>query len=166
MPALWRIAEDLFREGCPLEREEIDAEILAGFWEQAGRGEPDGKRLSGRLVGAARFRALNAIRKARREAERRVDLSGEEVEEFPLVGHPSLVLEQARAAGVISEVDSELIAATRVENKALRGVAAQLGLAHDSARVRRWRAEQRLVAWISGRAREDLPAWATGKELR
>jgi hypothetical protein len=28
MPALWRIAEDLFREGCPLEREEIDAEIL------------------------------------------------------------------------------------------------------------------------------------------
>ena len=52
------------------------------------------------------------------------------------------------SAGVLSRVDAELIAATRVEEVPLRLLAGRWGAGYEALRKRRQRAEAALVGWL------------------
>ena len=64
---------------------------------------------------------------------------------------PDLVLGRAVAAGVVSVEEAELISATRIGDAHLPALAAAEGVAADTVRHRRRRAEWRLVAWLADR---------------
>lgn len=61
-------------------------------------------------------------------------------------GHPDDVLADAVRAGIITSGEADLIAATRLERRPLRLVAAQLGVTANTVWMRRHRAEKRLIA--------------------
>ncbi|WP_318272054.1 Sua5 family C-terminal domain-containing protein [Microbispora triticiradicis] len=74
-------------------------------------------------------------------------------------GHPDLVLLDAVAKGVISEVDAELIGMTRLEKCTLADAARQLGLTTEAAKKRRQRCEPILVdAVLSGEVEAAHPS--------
>jgi hypothetical protein len=64
-------------------------------------------------------------------------------------GHPDLVLADAVAAGVLTAVEAEIIAATRLEHRPLRVVAAAHQVSVNTLWMRRDRAEKRLVAALT-----------------
>jgi hypothetical protein len=70
-------------------------------------------------------------------------------------GHSDLVLAQAVHAGVVSRVDAELIAVTRVEKVPLRQFAACWGTGYEALRKRRYRAEAALAGWLADE--RDVP---------
>jgi hypothetical protein len=72
----------------------------------------------------------------------------------PPWGHPDLVLARAVADSVITPIEAELIAATRMEEVELADWAGERAVAYSTANAARWRAEQRLVAYLSGETRE------------
>jgi hypothetical protein len=63
-------------------------------------------------------------------------------------GNPETVLNQALAEGVLTPAEVEVIAATRLARVPARTYAASLGCGLGSVRLKRYRAEQRLVAWL------------------
>jgi hypothetical protein len=69
--------------------------------------------------------------------------------------HGDLLLARAVAAGVLSRVDAELIAVTRVEEVPLRQLAGRWGVGYEALRKRRQRAEAALTRWLA--AERDVP---------
>jgi len=60
--------------------------------------------------------------------------------------NPSLALEWAKQAGVVSEVQADLIGATRIDGKPVAEVAQELGLSREAATMQRTRAQRGLAA--------------------
>jgi hypothetical protein len=65
------------------------------------------------------------------------------------VGHPDLVLADAVAAGILTGIEAEIIASTRLEHRPLRVVAAAHELPVKTLWMRRDRAEKRLVTALT-----------------
>jgi hypothetical protein len=134
---------------------DLEAEALTGL-VQAVRGWRLGEdRVASRLVWAA---ARSAHRLLRRETalqarETTVGLRLEPPARPP--AHGDLLLAQAVAAGVLSRVDAELIAATRAEEIPLRDLAGHWGVGYEALRKRRQRAEATLARWLV--AERDVP---------
>lgn len=72
----------------------------------------------------------------------------------PPWGHPDLVLARAVADGVITPIEAELIGATRLDEIKLAEWAKARAVAYSTANAARWRAEQRLIAHLSGQTGE------------
>lgn len=92
---------------------------------------------------------------ARRRQTREIALAGRRVAD-PLPaephrpwGHPDLVLGEAVRAQVISTDEAELIGETRLGGVSVHAYAAQRGVGDGTLRMRRMRAERRLVSWLS-----------------
>lgn len=79
------------------------------------------------------------------------DLLGGERVGAGVPGHPDTVLEEARVAGVLTAAEVDVIGATRVARVPARDYARDLGAGLGSVRLKRYRAEQRLVAWLAER---------------
>jgi hypothetical protein len=154
LPGIGRRVYPLCR-AFPRLAHDLEAEALVGL-VQAVRGWRLGEdRVATRLVWAA---ARGAHRLLRREAavgdrEASVGLQLEPPARPPV--HGDLLLAQAVRAGVLSRVDAELIAATRVEEVPLRQLAGRWEMGYEALRKRRYRAEAALARWLA--AERDVP---------
>ncbi|MEZ0108596.1 DNA-directed RNA polymerase specialized sigma24 family protein [Catenulispora sp. EB89] len=151
LPAIRSVAGSLAR-GFDGDVEELDAEILAGFLAHLAVVDIETPGIITKIRWAA-YRAGHAVVvKHRRAAEREEEISEEVVLSGP-AGHPDLVLMRAVSAGAISESDAELISATRLDGLDMEVYADQLGVSYNAVKIRRQRAEARLVAFITGAQR-------------
>lgn len=128
--------------------EELDSEMLAAFWQEASSGCLTSRSFSSRLYRAARSRAYRAVCEARADASRRADLDIEPTTEAGAPTNPCLALERAKRAGVVSDLQAELIGATRIEGRPLTQVAEELGTSRQAATMQRTRAVRRLATWL------------------
>ncbi|MHB1504812.1 MAG: hypothetical protein ACYCTL_13685 [Acidimicrobiales bacterium] len=134
---------------CPHKAADIEAEALAGLVEGIAKTDPGRERLAARLIWLARNRAKALVAKELSEVGRPGRHLCSEVPARPY-GHPDLVLVEAVAEGVIEAGDAALIGDTRLGGMSLVEAASLLGMAVDSVRHRRRRAEARVVAWLGG----------------
>jgi hypothetical protein len=163
LPGIGRRVYPLCR-AFPRLAHDLEAEALAGLL-QAVRGWRLGEdRVATRLVWAAARAAHRLLRRALAVAEWEACV-GLEVEPpaRPAV-HGELRLHQAVAAGVVvSQLDAELVAATRIEEIPLRALAGRWGVGYEALRKRRQRAEAALAAWLADQ--RDVPDHPGGSGL-
>ena len=132
-----------------LDRDDLDAELLAGVWEAATRVRPGSPYVAARLLDGARRRALAAIRREDDWIGRTEPLErdGEGPAMSAVDSGGSLdVLAEAIGAGVISAAEGELLRASRAVMPTLRS---RMGISESAARSRRLRAKRRLLAWLA-----------------
>lgn len=135
------------REG--LDRDDLDAELLAGMWEAATRVRPETSYVAARLLDGARRRALAAIRREEDWTGRTEPLERDgEGSGTSTIAPEGLhdVLAEAVGAGVISAPEAELLRASRAVMPTLRS---RLGISESAARSRRLRGKRRLLAWLA-----------------
>ena len=77
--------------------------------------------------------------------------------------HPDVALARAERAGVITAAEADLIGMTRLDEVALVEAAQSLGITANAAKIRRQKAEARLVAFLTGR---PIPARMALKHAR
>lgn len=149
LPGLRRLAGHLARgyDGDPAD---LDAELLTAFLEALQSIDPDKPRIALRLWRAAR-RAGIRLRHADAPYGSRHAPAEDSAAPPPPAGHPDFVLADAVRQGVITTAEADLIGTTRLEGVRLTEAAHRLGISYEAARLRRWRAETRLVEAI----RED-----------
>jgi hypothetical protein len=146
-PALRRAADRL-RAGYPGDRDDIDAEVLAGFLTALHTIDPDSGRLASRL-GWAGYRAGLALRHRDTDATRRRAVGMEAAAPPRPWGHPDFVLAAAVTTGVITAAEAQLIGDTRLDGIRLEDAAAARGIRRNTLLARRSRAERRLVAGLN-----------------
>jgi hypothetical protein len=145
IPALRLIAGALARHTPTADQGDIDTEILTGYLHALRHIDLTGPNVRPRLCGAAQRAGERAVRDYASETGRHLPLHESAQPPHPW-GHPDLVLIDAVASGVLSELDAELIGLTRLERMPLRQAAERLGLSEAAARKRRQRCEPELVA--------------------
>jgi hypothetical protein len=143
-PGLRRVVARL-SAGYAGERDDLEAEVLAGFLTALRTVDPDSGRLPSRLCWAG-YRAGLTLRHRDAEATRRRAVGVEATAPLRPWGHPDFVLAAAVTAGVISDAEAQLIGETRLENVHLDAAAAARGISRKTLLTRRNRAERRLVA--------------------
>jgi hypothetical protein len=134
---------------------DLEAEALAGLLQAVRSWRLGQDRVASRLVWAAARGAHRLLRRetARQDREANVGLRLEPPARP--AAHGDLLLAQAVHAGVLSRVDAELIAVTRVEEIPLRRLAGRQGVGYEALRKRRYRAEAALASWLL--AERDVP---------
>jgi hypothetical protein len=132
-----------------LDREDLDAELLAGVWESATVIQTATTNVAARLLDRARRRALAARRQAADWAARTESFTGDlEASTVPeaRVSDAGDVLAEAVRAGVLSAPEADLFRASRTTAQELRS---RLGVTENGVRSRRRRAKRRLLAWFA-----------------
>lgn len=147
LPGLKGVAGRLLRD--PAEREELWALLFACAWEQIASYPLEQRpcRLAANLL----LDTLHATGAGLdRERRQRAELAAEQ----PLFGLPTglgpsgdleALLARAAAAGAISSEEAGLILETRIDGRPLAALAAEKGLAYNTLKLRRQRAERRLL---------------------
>lgn len=148
MPALKTIAGSFGRsfDGAS---EDLDGEIVTAFLDHLATIDVSRPGILPRLRWAA-FRAAERSVAAEIDFVRHAAAFCSEPPRMP-VGHEDLVLARAERAGVVSAADADLIGMTRLEGLELAEAAEMLGVSRNAVKIRRQRAEARLVAWLQGR---------------
>lgn len=140
------------------EREELWSALLACVWEQI-RSYPlerRPRRIAANLLLDTLRHTLRAMR-ASRTSEQPLAREPREDDPDPLAfvsptdGDVDALLERAVAQGAISEAERDLVLATRFDGVALADVAAAKGEPYNRVKVRRQRAERRLLVWLGYR---------------
>ncbi|WP_182881739.1 pilin [Microbispora sp. H10949] len=150
VPALRGISGRICRGYVAGDPEDIDTEVLTAFIEAIRTVNLGTPNVFTRMCAVARRAGERARENAEAGVARRFPLQESAPPAVPW-GHPDLVLLDAVAKGVISEVDAELIGMTRLEKRTLADAARQLGLTTEAAKKRRQRCEPILVdAVLSG----------------
>ena len=148
VPGLRRVADRL-TAGWSGDRDDLDAEVLAGFLTALRTLDPDSGRLPSRLCWAGYRAGLTLRRRDTDDVRRRA--AGVEAAAPPRPwGHPDFVLAAAVTAEVITAADADLIGVTRLEGQHLAAAAAERGISRGALLSRRSRAERRLAAAIRG----------------
>jgi hypothetical protein len=150
LPGLRTAAGRLVRDydGDP---EDLDAELIAAFYEAITHATVDGPMICAKLRAAA----YNQVRRMRYGATsyatrtRGLDALSRACATPPPSGHPDVVLAASVRAGVITRQEAALIGDSRLEKTSLSSVARRLGVPVTTAWCRRKAAETRLVAWIN-----------------
>ncbi|MFE0024127.1 hypothetical protein [Amycolatopsis sp. NPDC059021] len=170
LPTLARTAARLARHYRG-ERADLHAAVLTGFLEALATVEVGGRGLSQQVRWAA-FRAGHAAVTESLDAPIPADAEDLDASLDPLPpwapgfrstsprrpwGHPDLVLARAVADEVLTPTEAELIATTRLEEVELADWADQHDMPYRRANLARWRAEQRLVAYLLDQARDTDP---------
>jgi hypothetical protein len=151
--AAWRFSA-AYELVNPEDIADIEAELVAGFWEAVGAVGPETRRVCGHLVIGARRRAWQALREAvgyqtqiEWQLEALSELEGPRTHAADFRG-PEDVLREAFRARILSEIELILIDQTRLEGASVVEVGRRLGLKAQAAYKRRSRAEARLGAWL------------------
>ncbi|MFI7114154.1 hypothetical protein ACIBK9_48125 [Nonomuraea sp. NPDC050227] len=130
------------------DREDLEAEVLAAYIEALTRVKLAWSHPVLRLSRLAQFTVLRAYASERPGLLADPDLIDRPDErQHPLAypaGHPDLLLAQAVADGVITELEAELIGFTRLEGVSLSSYCRRRGLLYCTALKRRQRAENAL----------------------
>ncbi|GAA1596642.1 hypothetical protein [Actinoplanes couchii] len=125
--------------------DDIDSELLAGFLDALRGDDLRRPRVWWRLCWAA-WRAGLRARKVEDLLELPPDVPVGSRSPHRPYGHPDLVLGRAVSAGVLTADQAELISATRLGDVLIEQIAATEGLPGSALRMRRRRAELKLVA--------------------
>jgi hypothetical protein len=134
---------------------DLEAETLAGLLQAVQTWRCGQDRVATRLVWAAARAAHRLLRRELAVAEREA-CSGLQLEPPPRPAvHGELALHEAIAGGVVSQLDAELIAATRIQEIPLRELAGRWGVGYEALRKRRQRAEAALARWLADQP--DVP---------
>lgn len=141
-----------------LHRADTESMVILGFLEALGELDVHRPNVAYRLRWATFHRTCPRVRE-RRASPIPADLCPEgdapalvtgEVLASP-AGHPDLLLQQAVDEEVLTASEAELILRTRLEHQRLTRAAADTGVAYNTLAQRRYRAEQRLTAWLRAR---------------
>jgi hypothetical protein len=151
---LWSVVTRVSR-GRPFgsRREEVEAEVIAAWIAEVRQVDTHQPDIAGRMW-AATYRAGQRWRYAATRDLAQLTgtpVSAAHVDEG---GHPEVALLRAVAAGVVTPVEAELIAATRIGRHTLLEVCDQLRVPYSTAKRRRRRAEAAVTAWL----REEMSA--------
>jgi hypothetical protein len=162
LPGIGRRVYPLCR-AFPRLAHDLEAEALAGLVQAVHGWRLGQDRVATRLVWAAARGAHRLLRRETAVGDREASV-GLQLEPPPRPpAHSDLLLAQAVRAGVLSRVDAELIAATRVEDVPLRQLAGRWGVGYEALRKRRYRAETALARWLASEA--DVPSGAAAGGL-
>lgn len=136
----------------PLDAEDAQAELAAGVWEAIISVTPRCSGISRLLINSGRRRVRDA---AKRELDyqlqrRCLQHAAVDFVEPGTAHYPEQVIELAVQDGVLTALEAELIAATRLAPAHPSELASLLGLSERAAFLRRDRAEARLLAWLAG----------------
>jgi hypothetical protein len=143
LPGLTHLASRLSKGFAKL-ADDIDSELLTGFLHVLRTDDLRAPRIWLRLCWAA-WRAGYTARRADDFLELPPDLPvGSRTPHRPY-GHPDLVLGRAVAAKVITQDQADLIASTRLGDILIEQIAAECGEPSAVIRMRRKRAERKLV---------------------
>jgi DNA-directed RNA polymerase specialized sigma24 family protein len=151
-PGLARLAERIIFD--ERDRDELWALILAHAWQQI-RAYPLERRpgkIAANLIMETRRRALAEFTRDRRSRRELPPRPLSERPALPASADVEALLQRAVAAGAISAAEAELILTTRVDDMSLASLAAQTSLSYDALRVRRARAERRLLLFLGPEA--------------
>lgn len=145
-PMLKRVAR-VFADRYDGHSRDLASEILTGFLDHLVTMDLERQGVASRL----RWACHRAAEKACAEA---ADRPIPRAEAGPMppsaqVAHPDLVLARAVRAGVITAAESDLIGMSRLEDVSLPEAAACLGITPNAAKIRRQKAEARLVAFLT-----------------
>ncbi|MGH2628315.1 MAG: hypothetical protein ACRDHY_16885 [Anaerolineales bacterium] len=149
LPGLRRAISPL-RSACPDKAADLQGETLAGLLTVLERFDPTPEHRASWLVLKAKKRAQRLLVTELSVAGRREPMALGLEPRRPW-GHPDLVLCDAVKEGVISAEEAELIGETRLGDISLHRYAEEVGIAYLTIRLRRFRAEQRLVPWVRDR---------------
>jgi hypothetical protein len=125
--------------------DDIDSELLAGFLQALRTDDLRSPRVWLRLCWAA-WRAGFRARHVDEPATLPPDIPVGSRTPYRPYGHPDLILGRAVAAGVITANQAELISSTRLGDVLIEHIAAECGQPGSVVRMRRKRAERKLVA--------------------
>jgi hypothetical protein len=140
-----------FTETLSVEREELEAEVLACFMEALGRVELSWSHPLLRLSRLTQFAVIRAHAADRPDLLPEPDTNGDlRALRYP-TGHADLLLARAVELGIITADAAELISMTRLDHISLTAYSRARGLLYCTALKRRKRAEARLrQALLSG----------------
>jgi len=172
LPGLKRLAGSVFHEVG--EEEEVSSLLLWCAWEEI-RAFPLERRRT-RIAANLLLDTRKRMRAELAEDRRRASLTSGSRMPAPNAGIDTgdvdALLARAVTAGAISEEEAELIARTRIDDVPLPALAREAGLPYPTLKMRRIRAERRLLLFLgqpavtSGRRkRRLLGARATGAGL-
>jgi hypothetical protein len=147
VPGLTRVAARL-SAGHPAHADDIASEVVAGFLHELRTTDLEAPRVWLRLLWAA-WRAGLRAGQVRDLAELPDDLpSGATTPHVPY-GHPDLLLGRAAAAAILTHEEADLIGETRLGEVLVEELADRRGVSAPVLRMRRRRAERRLVAALA-----------------
>ncbi|WP_345613135.1 sigma-70 family RNA polymerase sigma factor [Pseudonocardia adelaidensis] len=157
LPVLVRVARILSARfaGDP---SDIHAAVIAGFLHGLTRVDPDRPAVLVSLRWAAYRGGLAAVRDALRAPVPVGHRSHESTPPHPPAGHPDLVLARAVADQAITADEAALIGSTRLEHVRLADAAAARGQTYTATNTARYRAERRLLAYLTAPDTTPEPA--------
>ena len=169
LPGLKWLAGVLIR--TPEERDEVWSTLLAACWEQICtyplQRRP--QRIAANLLTDTRKAMRLERAHALLLAEREVLLGDIPLPPLPLAVDPERLLRRAVAASAITAKEAELIAATRIDGADMHKLAQEERVPYHTLKVRRLRAERRLVLFLGpaavtfrGRKRRSIDARENG----
>lgn len=135
------------------EREELWAALLASVWEhiRAYPVERRPRRVAANLLLDTMRSTLAAVRRERIEDEPLPTALADEPSPELRCDDVDALLARAVAAGAISPQEAQLVLSTRFDGIPLAHVAAAHGEPYNRVKVRRQRAERRLLVWLGHR---------------
>jgi hypothetical protein len=148
-PMLKRTAAIAASRFQAMRKDDLAAEILTAFLEHAAAMDLDRPGICLRLRWAT-WRAT--VKAATREEELpavRIE-AGFSMPPSPPCSHPDVVLARAERAGVLTPAEADLIGMTRLDEVTLAEAAQCLDITVNAAKIRRQKAETRLVAFLTG----------------
>lgn len=147
VPGLGRVATRL-TGGFTHLAQDIDSEVVAGFLTELRTTDLQAPRVWLRLLWAA-WRSGQRLHRTREMVQLPEDLpAGASTPRVPY-GHPDLLLGRAAAAGIITADEAALIGDTRLGEVLVEELAARHGVTAPVLRMRRHRAEHRLLTALS-----------------
>jgi hypothetical protein len=159
MPGLKRVARRLRRTGG-VDAREVGSEVVVGLLEALAHLDPCRDRIAASVCWEVYRRAYRATAQPDGEP---LPIS-EHLERASLAGlHPEEIIARAVRAGVVTPDEAELVAATRIEHRAVSEVARSLGLPRSRLAKRRLRAEIRIAELLrreaDGTASDTHRSW-------
>jgi hypothetical protein len=159
VPGLTRLTARL-TAGHAAQADDIASEVVAGFLHELRTTDLDPPRVWLRLLWAA-WRAGLRARQVRDFAELPDDIpAGASTPHVPY-GHPDLLLGRAVAAGILTRYEADLIGDTRLGDVLVDQLAGRQGVSAAVLRMRRNRAERRLLAALAWGNLSDVVLGAT-----
>lgn len=162
LPGLKCLARRLLFD--PSEREDLWALLLAGAWERISSYplERRPRKVAANILLDTLADTLALLRAERRlSGELARDPLRERAAEQPVGGDVEALLAAAVRRGSLTAAEAELVLATRFDGRSLAALAEETGVAYNTMKLRRQRAERRLLIFLGyppvPRGRQERP---------
>lgn len=134
---------------CLLEEEDLEAEMIAGFWEALSDARSLARNSAAALFHGPQHRAWKAVAQAGQKRKWTDEMEDGSCQESADGRDAIRLVEEAVEAGVLEGSEAALILATRLGKEPVAELAEASGERRDSLSRRRKRAERRLAEWLA-----------------